>query len=65
MNLPDTSNPFKAPFFQNSEKFGLYIQGHITNFIQKQGSSIRHFKLAQPLFQSTCKRSLFMPEELA
>src|SRR3972149_1946799 len=50
---------------QDSQKFNLGAGSEVSNFIQKDGTSIRFFKPAQSFLDCPCEGSFLMAEELA
>ena len=55
----------KSLLFQGTQYFGLRLQTHVSDFIQKQGSAISLLKLAFFVRRRPRKRRFAMPEELA
>src|SRR5690625_96091 len=48
---------------KSAKYFRLGVGRHITDFIQKKRSTVCLFKLANPLFCSSCKSSFLMAEK--
>src|SRR4030043_497618 len=49
---------------QDSQKFHLGAGREVSNFIEKDGTSVRFFKPAQPFLDCPCEGSFLMAEEL-
>src|ERR1044071_5490301 len=45
-NRPGSSQPLERLLLESPEQFGLQIERNVTNFIQKQGASVRHLEPA-------------------
>jgi hypothetical protein len=56
---------FKFPFLKNTEQFGLQRQRKVSDFIQKQCSSVGHLKPSDPLDESASECTLLVAEQFA
>src|SRR5438270_12862018 len=59
------ANPFKFPFLEDAQKFGLEFERKIADLIEKHCATVRQLELAFLELMRAGKRSFFMPEELA
>ena len=59
-----TTQSLKFPVLQNSQKFRLQGQRHVPDLVQKDGSTIRPFKLSDSLRQRPSESPPLMPEQL-
>src|SRR5215470_14295164 len=56
------SQPLKLLFLQNAQKFRLYGQRQITDFVQEESTGIRHFEAAHLLFHGPGKGAFLVPK---
>jgi hypothetical protein len=62
---PATPYTLELLLLKHSKQLRLQGQRHISDFVQKQSSTIGHFKAANFLRNGARKRALFVAEELA
>src|SRR5581483_583725 len=60
-----TAETFEAAFLQETQHFGLCIQVHVADFVEKEGPAMSLLELAQASFFRSCKGSSFVAEQLA
>src|SRR6516162_10851999 len=62
---PATPHTLELLLLKHPEQLRLQSQRHISDFVQKQSSGIRHFKAANFLRKGPGKRAFFVAEEFA
>src|SRR5579862_617078 len=61
---PSASQPLNLFFLQCTQNLWLQFQRKIADLIEEQGSQVRQFQPANLLRDGSCKRALFMAEQL-
>ena len=62
---PVTPNAFEAFVLQNMQQFRLKIDGQLSDFVQKNGAPVRHFKATRTRTHSAGERAFGVAEQLA
>jgi hypothetical protein len=60
-----TSEAFKLPLLQGSQKFRLQVHSYVTDLVQKKSAVIRQLKAASLLHERPGESAFFVPEQLA
>src|SRR5512138_2529486 len=60
-----TAKAHECSFFKDTKKLGLYVRGHVSDFIEKESAFVSALK--QPFFSTTriCESARLESEELA
>jgi hypothetical protein len=56
---------FELALLEHTEQFGLKLQRHVADFVEKQRAPVSQGKTSDMRIDRTCERSSFMAEEFA